>query len=308
MFRDRNLLNQIASKTTKLIDKRYICEFLYMSENVTYIVYNGIVPLYTIRISRPSYRTFAQLKSEIDWLIMLSGMPVPEPVKVEGSYINIIEGYYVTVFKYIIGKEPEYNNTEVMYQCGKLSALLHKSPKPKDSDRPVWSIENMTSEKGLWGDWHNNKKLSSKDIDLIEKNLYIIKTKIKNYKTNKYGLIHFDLRMTNLIESDKLYAIDFDDCGYGYYIQDLASALSFMEDSSNIDALKNAWYKGYEEIIPLDDNDKTMADSFIILRRIQLLAWITSHSESDYVKTVEKDFVKNTLKMLKASNKDLFKQ
>ncbi len=300
MFKDRNLLNKIAENITEYIGDEYICKFCCMSENVTYIAYKNNIPEYTIKISRPLYRTQSELQSETDWLLMLNNinMPVPVPVKINSNYVNKINEHYVVVFKYIKGEMPEYNDCNIMYEAGRLAALLHKAPKPENSDRPVWSAENMTGKKGLWGDWRENEDLSENDKNIIENKLNEIKLNIHNYKTNKYGLIHFDLRMTNIVIGKKFYAIDFDDCGYGYYIQDLASALSFMEDSNKLYELKDAWYKGYEEIAPLSDEDKNMADSFIILRRIQLLAWITSHKESDYVKTLYKGFAKKTMEIL----------
>lgn len=300
MFDNRIALDKIAEITTEYLGNEYVPKFCCMSENTTYIVYKNLMPKYTIRISRPNYRTKSQLQSEIDWLLILNkeNMPVIEPVKINNKYINKFHNYYVAVFKYIKGDMPKYNDANIMYEAGKLAALLHISPKPQKPDRPVWSVENMTGMNGLWGNWRENTLLKNEDKKIIEKKLNKIKSNIDNYKTDKYGLIHIDLRMTNLIMGKKYYAIDFDDCGYGYYIQDLASALSFMEDSDKLDELKNAWYKGYEEVSNLSHNDKNIADSFIILRRIQLLAWITSHKDSDYVKTVSDGFVERTMSLI----------
>lgn len=305
MFDNRNLLNKIADTTAEYLGNEYISKFCCMSENVTYIAYKNGIPKYTIRISRPLYRTLSELQSEIDWLLLLqkTDMPVPKPAEINSCYVNKIKGHYVVVFKYIDGVMPQYNDCNVMYEAGRLAALLHKSTKPENADRPIWSVENMTGINGLWGNWRENGQLNERDKNIIENKLNKIKEKINNYKTNKYGLIHIDLRMTNIVMGDKCYAIDFDDCGYGYYIQDLASALSFVEDSDKLEELKEAWYKGYEEISSLTDEDKAIADSFIILRRIQLLAWITSHKDSDYVKTVCEGFVERTMEIIKKSYK-----
>jgi homoserine kinase len=304
MFENRIVLDKIANNVVKKINKEYEARFIHLSENATYVVYSDDKPLYTIRISRSDYRTMSQLESEIAWLNIIKNTDIPAiiPVDIMGRYVNYIDGYFVTLFEYIDGEMPEYNDINVMYECGRLAALLHNSVKPDYIDRPVWSIDNMTGENGLWGNWRLNSELTEADIILIDNIIEESKLKINDYKTNKYGLIHIDLRMTNLIKSDKFYAIDFDDCGFGYYIQDLAAALSFMETSDNIDELKSVWYKGYEEISFLTDEDKAMVDTFIFLRRIQLLAWITSHCESDYVKTVSKGFVKETMKFVKNYN------
>ncbi len=265
--------------------------FHQTSENTTYIIIKENVPLYTLRISRKGYRTRSQLESELEWLSMIKGVSYAQPV----SRILEIEGYFCVFFRYIEGKMPEYNDEWALYNIGKTAALLHRFAYA-DLDRPVWSMENMTGKKGIWGDWRENTELSQEDIDLTERALSIAENNIRSYDSKKYGLIHADLRITNIIENGKYYAIDFDDCGYGYFIQDLASALSFMENSQNIEALKNAWFMGYETISALCDEDKEIADTFILLRRIQLLAWVTSHTDSEYVRGIRTGFGKESVK------------
>lgn len=299
MFEKRSVLDKIANNIALMLGLAYRAEFCHISENATYVVYFKSSPLYTVRISRTNYRTYSQLKSEIDWLLMLEDYNTPVPIKLNDNYINNIDGYFVVMFKYIDGYMPQYNDADVMYNCGMIAAKLHNAPKCVDADRPVWSIDNMVGKNGIWGDWRNNKNLSKKDVEFIEYIIEETRLKISNYNTQKYGLIHFDLRMTNIVVNDKYNAIDFDDCGYGYYIQDLASALSFMEDSPCLEELKMAWFKGYQQLMPLDKADKDIANCFIALRRIQLLAWITSHKDSDYVKSVEKGFAEKTIEVLK---------
>jgi Ser/Thr protein kinase RdoA (MazF antagonist) len=53
-----------------------------------------------------------------------------------------------------------------------------------------------------------------------------------------FGLIHADLRLANLMVDDQgLTAIDFDDCGFGWWVYDLASALSFIETDPRLPEL-----------------------------------------------------------------------
>ncbi len=259
--------------------------FHQTSENTTFIIKKEDIPLYTLRISRKNSRTPSQLEGELKWMKAIKGVNMAEPI----SEILDIDGYFCVFFKYIDGEMPSYNDEEVLYNIGKIAAQLHKFADMR-LDRPVWSIENMTGRNGLWGDWRKNDELTYKDREVIEKALSIAAEKIKEYDSPKYGLIHADLRITNIIQNDKYYAIDFDDCGYGYFMQDIAAALSFMENSENIEALKSAWFRGYEEITPLDTRDREIADSFILLRKIQLLAWVTSHTDSEYVQGIRKGF------------------
>ena len=64
----------------------------------------------------------------------------------------------------------------------------------------------------------------------------------------------------------------------------------FLKTALQLSTLIENWYKGYEEVMPLDSKDKEMAKTFMLARQIQLLAWVTSHSKSTYVQGIDKDF------------------
>ena len=47
---------------------------------------------------------------------------------------------------------------------------------------------------------------------------------------DRFGLIHCDLRLANLlIDGKTVKVIDFDDCGFGWYMYDAATPISFYE-------------------------------------------------------------------------------
>lgn len=62
---------------------------------------------------------------------------------------------------------------------------------------------------------------------------------------------------------------------------DFAAGISFMEDHPQVPALREAWLDGYRAVRPLSAADEAEIDSFIMLRRMALLAWIGSHSGTD---------------------------
>src|SRR5699024_907824 len=96
---------------------------------------------------------------------------------------------------------------------------------------------------------------------------------------HRWGLIHGDLRLANLLIHDgDTRVIDFDDCGLGWYVHDFATALSFIEDHPNRPELTQAWLQGYRRHRELSADDEAEIPTFVMLRRMQLLAWIGSHS------------------------------
>jgi len=74
-----------------------------------------------------------------------------------------------------------------------------------------------------------------------------------------FGLLHADLRLANLMgDGDRLTAIDLDDCGFGWWAYDLASALSFIETDPRLPDLIARWCDGYTRIAPLRPEDRSV--------------------------------------------------
>ena len=66
---------------------------------------------------------------------------------------------------------------------------------------------------------------------------------------------------------------------------DFAAGISFIEDHPQVPALRQAWLEGYQDVRPLSAADRDEIDSFIMLRRLALLAWIGSHSDTDLARS-----------------------
>jgi Ser/Thr protein kinase RdoA (MazF antagonist) len=99
---------------------------------------------------------------------------------------------------------------------------------------------------------------------------------------DRFGLVHADLRLANLLVSDDaVHVIDFDDCGFGWFLYDLGSALSFIEDDPRAPALVDAWVEGYTRVRPLGRAEIAELPTFVMLRRLLLVAWIGSHADTD---------------------------
>lgn len=139
-----------------------------------------------------------------------------------------------------------------------------------------------------------------KEEKLLAEAAGIIKKRLERYgKTeNNYGLIHADLRLANLLmEGKQIKVIDFDDCGFGWHLHDLASALSFIENRPIVPSLVNAWLEGYKKVLPFTDTDFEEIDTFIMMRRLQLTAWLASHRESGPVEELSVGWMEDTVEL-----------
>ncbi|MBX6389547.1 MAG: phosphotransferase, partial [Frankia sp.] len=115
-----------------------------------------------------------------------------------------------------------------------------------------------------------------------------------------FGLIHADMRLANLLVTEEQAAgggitvIDFDDCGFGWSLFDLAAALSFIEHHPALLELVDAWLGAYRRHVPPGPAEEAAVGSFILLRRLQLTAWLGTHPHSDAVDDVAA-FARDTL-------------
>ena len=90
-----------------------------------------------------------------------------------------------------------------------------------------------------------------------------------------FGLIHADLHQENYLFHDGVArAIDFDDCGWGFYLYDLAVTLSELEGRARYAEMRRAMLEAYAHARPVPARHEAYLGAFIALRRMQLITWI----------------------------------
>jgi Ser/Thr protein kinase RdoA (MazF antagonist) len=95
-----------------------------------------------------------------------------------------------------------------------------------------------------------------------------------------FGLIHGDLHQENyLFDRGQVRAIDFDDCGWGHYLYDLAVTLSELRWRPDYDARRAGLLRGYRAARPLPVADERHLEVFHGLRLLQLMLWFLDHRE-----------------------------
>lgn len=91
------------------------------------------------------------------------------------------------------------------------------------------------------------------------------------------GLIHADLHLGNaLFRAGDVRLIDFDDCGLGHRVYDLAVALGELCDEPGYPAFRDALLDGYRRH---RDVDATSLDDFIAVRQVAFDLWFTGMAQ-----------------------------
>lgn len=296
---DRNLqiFHDVAKKSTKryhFLNNAQI-KMLDYSENATYLIQKEHEK-YILRVNRPNYHRKEEIEAEINWLLTLhdeSEIEVSLPIKADdATFVNAVEidgtTYYSSLFTFVNGKAPDENKEEDLVKqfemIGKISATFHKymidnHEKYKNYKRMTWDYETILGENPKWGRWQDGRGMTPERIALYNRASNTIKRKLEQFGKDKtrFGLIHSDLRLANLlIDGKKIRVIDFDDCGFSWYLHDLGSSLSFIEHKPYVNNLVQSWLTGYTSIRSLTQEEIEMIPTFILMRRLQLISWIGS--------------------------------
>jgi len=274
-----------------------------LSENATYrIDLPGAAPV-ILRIHREGYHSETAIRSELAWAAAIreeSGIITPKVIPGrDGEAIQNLAGgglprpRRMVLFEFIDGEEPEetHNLLAPFVNLGETTALLHlhalQWQRPPWFERLIWDFDHLAGRTPNWGDWRAAPGMEPKAQAILERQEAAIARRLAAFGQgpDRYNLVHADLRLANLLIKDgSTRVIDFDDCGFGWLLYDFATAVSFFEHEPQVPELAAAWVEGYRRHRPLPAADEAEIPTFVVLRRMALLAWTGSHSETDLAK------------------------
>jgi len=275
-----------------------------LSENHTFRI-DAPAGTTVLRAHRPGYQSAENIESELAWLEALrrdTDLPVVRPLPGrDGKLVQEFEpGRHAVLFAFEPGREPSAGNEILFRTLGTFAARAHRHVEgwrqPAGFSRPAWSTANMLDPDGLWGDWRR-----SPGVEAVRSVLDEVDARLRHdlaaYGSgpDRFGLIHADMRLANLlVDGNRTLLLDFDDCGFGWFMYDLAAALSFIETAPEVPGLRAAWLDGYSAIRPPSNADLAIIDAMILLRRMVLLAWIGTHGETQLAQSQMPHFAAGT--------------
>jgi len=272
-----------------------------VSENHTYRI-DAPAGRFILRLHRAGYQSAPSIRSELAWLAALQGaLPVAAPlVGSDGEALQVWNDRHLVLFRFEPGEEPQEDAPLVplFRVLGRYAATLHLHDagwrKPPGFTRMRWMADAILSPQGLWGDWRRTPGAGAVQARLmrLEQRLREL---LVDESPGRYGLVHSDMRLANLlVDGDHVTLIDFDDCGYNWYLYDLAASLSLIETRPDLDQLIESWLEGYLPVRSLDQQDLALIRPLILLRRMALLAWIGTHADTDLARRHGRNFAADT--------------
>jgi Ser/Thr protein kinase RdoA (MazF antagonist) len=294
-----------------------VIRLLNISENATFALNDlKFKRELVLRVHRIGYSSTEEIRSELAWIdalrragVIETATPVPGG---NGECVQTLESRagrpprHAVAFERLPGKEPEAGLDAPRWfeRLGELTAKMHLHAKawtlPATFRRKRWDLKAMVGDEGYWGPWRAGLGLDRPGMLAIEQAVSLITQRLERFGSgpSRFGLVHADLRLANLlVDGEHLRIIDFDDCGFSWFMYDFATSVSFIEHEAIVPELLRAWLLGYHRVAPLSAEERAEISTFVVLRRILLTAWLASHADVPFARQFGAAYTRNTVRL-----------
>jgi Ser/Thr protein kinase RdoA (MazF antagonist) len=248
--------------------------------------------LYTLRLHQPNYMRSEYISSELEWLSALidAGIKVPEPFRnLQGNWLTKVESEYevpcernCSLIRWVEGRMLKKNlKPDHIKALRKVIGKMHEQSIgwkiPKGFARPHWDWQGLFDyDYGVPGE-DARAAIPKRHKQVFNDALGLLQETFEQLGKGKdvYGLIHADLGLSDnvLFHSGEACPLDFDDCGFGYWLFDLGVPLAqyCIDFNDTTSTMQNALITGYSETTPLSDLNIEYLDYFIAARYTQFM-------------------------------------
>jgi Ser/Thr protein kinase RdoA (MazF antagonist) len=279
-------------------------ELLNVSENATFLVSDPDAGPSVLRVHRLGYHTEQEITSELAWMDALraeAGVRTPRvlPAADGRRVVTVPEpggaaARHCVRFEFLPGIEPGGSADDPALaaahfaELGEITARMHRHARewsrPPWFTRFHWDYPAAFGHEARWGRWQDGIGVGPSELRILTRLDNVLRARLRAYGSgpDRYGLVHADTRLANLLVHDgSVSVIDFDDSGFSWYLYDLGTTVSFFEHEPAVPALVDSWLEGYQKSGRLSAEDRAEIWTFIMFRRLLLVAWIGSHRAVD---------------------------
>lgn len=259
-----------------------------------------------LRIHRLGYHTDAALRSELQWMGFLqsAGVATPSPVPTQAGDLFVqvsigastprqvdclswLEGRAVGARGVPLGYSPQ-RARDVFTAIGRTIARMHNAAAswapPPGFARHAWDFDGFFGPNPTWGRFETCPFLDDANRDLVHRAHKKAVEALSRHERSarNFGLIHADLVRENvLLDGETIEIIDFDDCGHGWHVYDLAVALYQNREEAIYPLIEASLLDGYRQERELTREDVAALPLFSALRAFAFLGWVQSRVEGD---------------------------
>lgn len=287
-------------------------KLINVSENATYRVEDGDSQRkWALRVHREGYHSRTAIASELVWLAALrdEGIATPTAVRgLDGEFIQTlaVNGLAgprnVVLFLWENGAEPDRTDVAGFEMLGETAARMHAQvrhwQRPPWFERHTWDFETSLGDRPHWGRWQNGMGMTPAAMEAFSATVGLIGARLHHFgkSPDRFNLVHGDMRLANLLmDGSTVKVIDFDDSGFSWLLYDCATTVSFFEHAPEVPDLLKAWVRGYRRVGTLSADEENEIETFVMLRRLLLVAWIGSHSETELAQSMGVSYTQDSI-------------
>jgi len=271
-------------------------ELLKYRENAVFAVRLGDGGKAALRLHRPGYHSEAALRSELLWMddLRRHGLAVPQPIAArDGSLLVRLknaEPQFADLIGWVEGRQigeggkllyrPAEEIARIYHSLGATMAVMHditdRWAPPPGFSRPAWDCAGLLGENPLWGRFWDCAGFSAADAAFLADLRLRLQHRLDAVSAGlDYGLIHADLVRENvLFDGERIAMIDFDDCGHGFRLFDIATALLRSRRDPHYASIKASLVTGYRSHRPLSEETLSHLPLFLLLRGLTYIGWV----------------------------------
>jgi len=269
---------------------------------------------YALRINRPNSQNAATIKSELFWLAALGRdtdlhIPVPVPTTdgalfIESTTHGLTRVY--TLFHWLDGKM--LDDALTLSQLESVGVFMGKLHNHSARWTPPYGFTRKALEwDGQMHEHYTNIAVNGSAVVTPQMWDIFVHTRRKveppmnglGKSPQVYGLIHNDIYQKNMLfVGDSVRVLDFDNCGWGHYLLDIAVTLAKLITHTDYPAKRDALLRGYRSQRVLSDAHAALIDTFIAARILLLALYLAGQMSHPGMRDTVPDFVRDSAQTL----------
>ncbi|MFE4333312.1 phosphotransferase enzyme family protein [Streptomyces sp. NPDC056831] len=183
-------------------------------------------------------------------------------------------------------QSPPYRQPSVAQEMGCATAHLHEHAAMvslPDFDRPVWDSETILFKGHALTDPSAQEQLGTERTAALRRVAELITPALQEGGQDERGRVHGDLHRENMIAlfGGGIGIIDFDDCGEGHFLIDIATVFSSVhrigrKEPGAYEEFARAFLAGYTRVRPLPADFARLLEPYLLLRDAFILNFVTA--------------------------------
>ncbi len=260
---------------------------------------------YVLRLHPPGSTDAARLGSQLQWLASIRRntklmAPYPVVALVDGreqlwhdlrhESLHGTSVVYAALFEYIEGERKPARDLSAddVYRIGEYLGTLHTDAQVKPARdfagaRLDW--EGLFGEDSPYASPSERALKRAEQGGILDQVAEHLRAPLSKLASNPeaMGKIHADLLAKNILfRADSVAALDFEYCGWGFYLYDLAPLLWQLKGERAADyvLLEEAMWRGYTSIRRMDEGDRALLETFIAARQLASIRWLLANQHN----------------------------